>query len=103
MQWESEAQVHYVSATLHTDKFPPMGIFGPMFYTTRAALEKLDRAGRLDQYPTNKPQQTAMERGWATAFILSGLGVRPVETTFAEELLYNDGYTHLTKRFGYRI
>ena len=102
IQWDNQEQIDWIRSKYHTDQWPPFGIFGPIFYATREALESLDSKGFLDIVPSNKIEQQAMERGWSTAFILSGWSVRPIETIFEERLLFQDRYTHLTKRFAIR-
>lgn len=102
MQWDCQEQVDWVRQTFGTDQWPPFGIFGPIFYATREALQSLDDRGYLESIPTTKLEQQAMERGWPTAFILSGYAVRPVEALFDERKLRSDAYADLTKQFAVR-
>lgn len=102
MQWNDQEQVDWVREKFKTDIWPPFGIFGPMFYARREALEDLDEAGYLDIIPTCKREQMGMERGWPTAFIRTGWGVRPIETVFDERRLKRDQYEHIKKQFAVR-
>lgn len=102
MQWDNQDQIDWIQAKYRTNQWPPFGIFGPIFCATKEALDMLDSRRYLEVIPSNKIEQQAMERGWATAFELSGLSVRPIETSFDEKLLFDDCYTHLTKRFAIR-
>lgn len=49
--------------------YPKYGIFGPMFSVKTEILNKLNPIW-LDKIPTEKRQQTAMERRWAVLFHL---------------------------------
>jgi hypothetical protein len=102
MQWNSQYQVDWLIEKCNTNDWPPYGVFGPIFYAPRLALERLDELGYLDILPTCKEEQMAMERVWPTIFNLAGFGIRPVEPRFHESLLTNDDYTHLAKRFALR-
>jgi len=102
MQWNSQEQVDWLISTCGVNDWPPHGVFGPIFYAPRSAMESLDAKGFLDILPSDKTQQMAMERIWPTVFTLSGFAVRPVETVFDETLLRQDEYTHMTKKFALR-
>jgi hypothetical protein len=102
MQWNSQEQIDWVEDKFKTLDWPPTGVFGPMFMATREALNDLEKRGYLDNIPSCKTEQMAMERAWPIAFTLSGWGIRPVECAFDEVLLENDMYSCLTKRFAWR-
>jgi hypothetical protein len=102
MQWDNQEEVDWMMEKCGVNDWPPFGIFGPIFYAKREALESLDKRGLLDILPSCKNEQMAMERVWPTAFNLAGYAVRPVETNFSEALLKGDEYTHLTKQFALR-
>jgi len=52
---------------------PTHGIFGPIFYVERKALEKLDKLGRFPKAPPDKLMAQGTERAWAYAFALLGI------------------------------
>lgn len=102
MQWNCQEQIDFLIDKTGSQDWPPHGIFGPIFYATRTALETLDQRGFLDVLPSSKTEQMAMERVWPTAFALSGYALRPVEAVFDERTLRGDGYRHMTKQFAFR-
>ncbi len=102
MQWQSQEQIDFVRSAFASNQWPPFGIFGPIFYATHEALTALERKGFLNTIPGSKTEQTAMERGWPTAFTHSGFAVRPVECNFEEEKLRANEYRALNKTFALR-
>lgn len=54
---------------------PAFGVFGPIFYTSRKALNVLAEKGLLPPYPISKLMAQGMERGWAMAFEKAGMPV----------------------------
>lgn len=54
---------------------PTVGIMGPIFYTSRASLAVLDRAGLMPAIPADRIQAQGTERAWAFAYARAGLPV----------------------------
>lgn len=61
--------------SLYTGQYPSKGIFGPIFYTSRSALNRLDKAGLLPPVPKDKLEAQTCERLWSWAFNNAGLPV----------------------------
>lgn len=53
--------------------WPPKGIFGPIFMTSRLTLDHLAKCQLLPMPPVHKEQQQAMERAWAILFHRAGI------------------------------
>lgn len=74
------------------------GIFGPVFYTSRKALDKLNALKVLPRTPKEKIQECGNERAWAMAFQKAGFAQNPINSDFRfAEQLYNDSFEVLTK------
>jgi hypothetical protein len=76
--WDGDEQFQWVARqyfphTQSTRDFPRRGIFGPVFYATRAAMD----AARpyFPKYPTNRIEYQGTERAWPVAFMLAGVEV----------------------------
>lgn len=54
---------------------PPYGIFGPIFYAERKALQRLDKLGMFPRTPENKMDAQGTERAWACAFYQAGVAM----------------------------
>lgn len=74
--WDSDAQKN-ATAWMYGEraKWPPKGIFGPIFYTNHKTLLHLSLHGLLPMPPVHKQQQQAMERAWAILFHRAGVRV----------------------------
>lgn len=97
--YESEEQWNLVQQIVPNPSIHPspgFGIFGPIFYTTRTSLRALPPA-TFQQYPTNKNQQEAMERGWSAIFDRSGITMVPLEGDFYESDALADRYSYFQK------
>lgn len=74
LAWDSPQQRQWVSD--HYQGAPPArGIFGPVFYTSRASLDLLAARHLLPAVPANKIEAQGTERAWAWAFHNAGLAV----------------------------
>jgi hypothetical protein len=74
--WDSQEQAMATEWMYgeHTE-WPPKGIFGPIFFATRTALDTLRDKGLLPMPPVHKEQQQAMERVWAILFHRAGVRI----------------------------
>jgi len=80
--WDSAPQrttINYMFG-VHDEalSWPKKGIFGPNFYCTRSALDRLLERGILPSHPLHKEMAQGMERGWAIAFHRAGVPVTAV-------------------------
>lgn len=76
---------------------PGCGIFGPIFYARREAIERIDPRFFETAIPSNKNEQEAMERGWAVAFDRAGIKIRSLDDDFYAHLLVHDQYPSFRK------
>lgn len=99
---EQHAATQYMYGT--ADRWPKKGIFGPIFFTTRASLKHLDDSNLLPMPPVHKSQQQAMERAWAILFHRAGLNVNFLvdESLPDGRRMGNGGYPALNKVFRMR-
>lgn len=74
MQWDGTEQEEWVRGQ-YPDADPKCGIFGPIFYAPRAALDSLAERGLLPKAPTNRIEAQATERSWSFAFAAAGIPV----------------------------
>lgn len=74
MQWDTHEQKARVEAR-YGGPGPEHGIFGPVFYTTRAALDVLAEKDLLPRVPTTRLEAQGTERAWAYAFARAGIPV----------------------------
>jgi hypothetical protein len=72
---------------------PKWGIFGPIFYATRGALDQIEWGP-----VTNKLQHEAMERGFSVAFKKAGIAWSRLDIWENWERMYEDDYQHFTKK-----
>jgi hypothetical protein len=75
LAWDSEEQRCWVADQFPGRQEPPTGIFGPVFYTNRATLDRLRDEGLLPRIPITKIQAQGSERAWGWAFHAAGLPV----------------------------
>lgn len=75
LAWDNVEQRGRVEAQYGADDPPDTGIFGPVFWTTRAALEVLGGCGLLPPAPADRMQAQGTERAWAYAYRRAGLAV----------------------------
>ena len=54
-------------------EYPGIGIFGPVFYTSRKVLQELEKKNLLPPIPTNKAEAQTTERMWSWAFFNAGM------------------------------
>jgi len=74
--WDSDAQCEATEWMYGArSKWPPKGIFGPIFYTSGKTLGHMRAHGLLPMPPVHKEQQQAMERAWAILFHRAGVRV----------------------------
>jgi len=65
---------------------PEFGIFGPIFYAKKEALDAVRELGYFKEYPTDKQHLCAQERGMAIAFKRAGYDMKFIETYDYERL-----------------
>lgn len=75
MAWDSPEQRQRVLDQYGDHDHPRLGVFGPVFYTDRASLDKLAAADLLPWVPRNRLDAQGTERGWAYAFHRAGMPV----------------------------
>ena len=103
--WDSTAQCEATEYMYGAkDAWPKKGIFGPIFFTTRASLKHLDDSSLLPAYPVHKSQQQAMERAWAILYHRAGLNVNFLVDEHLPDgrRMGNGGYPALSKVFRMR-
>ena len=74
MAWDSASQQVWVHEQ-YPGPGPALGIMGPIFYTSRASLDLLDKAGLLPAIPADRMQAQGTERAWAFAYMRASLPV----------------------------
>lgn len=52
---------------------PEYGVFGPVFWASRKAMERMDKLLRFPRHPENKNEANGTERAWAYAFAASAI------------------------------
>lgn len=77
MGYDSDTQKAWLDY-MYTPNHPAMGVFGPIFYTSRESLDDLRDKQLLPSYPINKAQSQGMERGWPLAFHTAGQEIKAV-------------------------
>lgn len=75
MAWDTAQQRQWVHDQYGAHDPPACGIFGPVFYTDRASLDKVAAADLLPLVPGNRLQAQGSERAWAYAFHRAGMPV----------------------------
>jgi hypothetical protein len=73
--FDDAEQQHQVESQYPYVPRPATGIFGPIFYAERKALERLDRLGRFPKRPNDRAEAQGTERAWAYAFACVGIQV----------------------------
>lgn len=73
MFFDDQHQAVWVANQYPGTTFPRKGIFGPVFYATRKALQRIERKGWLPKPPPNKLMAQGTERAWAFACDWSGI------------------------------
>lgn len=61
------------------DNVPGRAIFGPIFYATRNAMNKLNEMNLFPPHPINRDEQIASESGYAICFHRAGFQIPHVE------------------------
>lgn len=101
--YDNQEQVEFVSRFADDPTLPGFGIFGPIFYAERDALDRLDRRLLDGVTPTEKNHQMAMERGWAVAFARADVKVQSLDDDFDPSRLVGDQYSAFKKYLPYRL
>lgn len=73
MFFDDEYQAKWVLEQYPGNTMPRRGIFGPIFYATRKALQKIERKGLLPATPPNRLMAQGTERAWAFACDWAGI------------------------------
>jgi hypothetical protein len=73
MQWDSHEQQQMVEDR-YTSR-PSHGICGPVFYTDRESLDRLNELDLTPAVPSNRLESCGSERAWAYAFAQAGMPV----------------------------
>lgn len=91
MFFDNHGQQHYLSQYYDMGNLPDYGLFGPIFYAKRSALDKIT-------WPVCETleQAHAAERGLAIAFHQAGVKVE-YDDDYDINRIYGDDYTLLTK------
>jgi hypothetical protein len=103
--WDSPEQRTAVDFTMGQGApWPDKGIFGPIFYTSRLALDRLARKRLLPPYALHKQGAQGMERAWAIGFHRVGIPVRGLTDTHEPDraAMAAGRLPLLTKSFGGR-
>lgn len=85
----------------YSGQHPRLGIFGPVFYASRASLLRLKRLNLLPLVPTNKLEAQGTERAWAWAFTLADIPVVAIRM-WDKEMMKNGSYPIFRKEFANR-
>lgn len=72
--FDNPEQHNWVAAQ-YPHPWPPLGIFGPIFFATRKAMKRLEDRNLFPQTPPNRLMAQGTERAWAIAFYKAGYGV----------------------------
>ncbi len=101
--WDSNEQRAAIE-WMYGKEWPKLGIFGPIFYTSRISLDRLAARGLLPSPPLHKQHAQGMERAWAIAFHRAGMNVNFMVEEFAprRETMAAGGYPAMTKMFAGR-
>ena len=73
MCFDSEEQQNWVLRQYAPEVRPKWGIFGPVFYATREALEKAEP--HFPEVPPNRMMAQGTERAWAFTFEAAGIPI----------------------------
>lgn len=79
------------------DDLPEHGIFGPIFYAKRSALDKIRSMGYFKRYPVSKQDLCSFERGMAIAFKRAGIKVGYLDEYDYERVDNRRDYEHFDK------
>lgn len=74
LQWDSPEQARWVRQQ-YPEGDPEFGIFGPIFYAERSALDTLDRKGLMPEIPPDRHMAQGTERAWGYSFHHAGIPV----------------------------
>lgn len=88
--------------TLYEGEYPGVGIFGPIFYTSRESLQELDKKGLLPPVPRNKAEAQTCERLWSWAFYNAGMKLESVGGWWDDGCMKNGTYPVFQKTFAGR-
>lgn len=82
--------------------YPGIGIFGPVFYTSRQNLRKLEQNNWFPPIPTNKLEAQTTERMWSWAFYKAGFKLDSVGGWWDRENMINGTFPVFRKVFADR-
>lgn len=82
-------------------EYPGIGIFGPIFYTSRDTLKKLEKLNLLPPIPTNKAEAQSTERMWSWSLFEAGMKLAMIDW-WDDTKLRDGSFPIFTKTFGGR-
>jgi hypothetical protein len=72
--FDNDLQARWV-VSQYPPPHPPFGIFGPIFFATRKAMQRLEDKRLFPETPPNRLMAQGTERAWALAFHAAGIPV----------------------------
>jgi len=102
--WDSPEQKGTVEYMYGPGPWPVRGIFGPIFYTSALALDRLAERRLLPPYPMHKVMAQGMERAWSLAFYRAGVRLTTLTESYEPDRvgMARGDYPFLVKSFGGR-
>jgi hypothetical protein len=91
-----EAEKDYLSQ-YGLDDLPARAIFGPIFYASRQAMEKIDYGNLFPRHPKNRTELCASERAYAIAFHRAGIEIGNLEEYDNERIDMKRDYQYFDK------
>lgn len=82
--------------------YPGVGIFGPVFYTSRKVMQKLDEMNLLPPIPKNKAEAQTTERMWSWAVYKAGLTLGSAAGFWDKDRMITGTFPIFRKIFGNR-
>lgn len=92
MCWDNNEQKMWVEEKFEGNFIRPnIGVFGPIFQTSRKSLDKMNELHDLSKFmPNHKIKgQQGMERGWAYLSVNSGIEIDSVDGAYYGESSFN--------------
>jgi hypothetical protein len=99
MGWDGPDQMRWVLRQYPARVKPTHGIFGPVFYATRGAMEKAERW--FPDIPSNRLEAQGTERAWAYTFAAANIEVGSLGD-WSNELMAHGPYPVFRKVFALR-
>lgn len=99
MMWDSDGQAEWVRTQYPDQLEPANGIFGPVFYATRDAMQQAEP--HFPATPRTKLEAQGTERAWAYCFQAAGVPVFGLYT-FDVTPMQNGDYAPFVKVFANR-